>query len=117
MSSHDQRRQRAGRRPETSNEAAASVLPFAPTLQLRVLDHLRACGAHGATDDEGELALGLKPQTYTPRRGELVKLGLVIDTGARRRTASGYRAAVWCAVGHAVAAVTAATPAPIEVRP
>ena len=51
--------------------------------------------AHGLTDDAGEALLRIKPQTYTPRRGELVRLGLVVDSGERRLTSSGRPVAVW----------------------
>jgi len=47
------------------------------------------------TDDEGEEALGILAQTYTPRRGELVKLKLIVDSGMRRKTRSGRPAAAW----------------------
>jgi len=115
MSAFDRRREPARSRPETSSEAAASVLPVASRLRLQVLNHVRSCGGHGATDDEGESALGLKPQTYTPRRGELVALGLVIDSGARRRTASGRRAVVWCAVTGEPSQVSVAPLVPFTV--
>lgn len=57
-------------------------------------------GSHGASADEGEAVLGFKPQTYTPRRGELVALGLVVDSGRRPNTASGRPAAVWVTANH-----------------
>lgn len=68
---------------------------LAKTLRARVLGFIVSQGAHGATDDEGEAALGIEPQTYRLRRGELVAPGLVVDSGRPRNTVSGRPAAVW----------------------
>ncbi len=81
----------------TSHVAADRIAGKSPGLRGRVLDFIVARGSYGATDDEGEAALGIKPQSYTPRRGELVKLGRVMDSGRRRMTESGCPAAVWVA--------------------
>lgn len=86
--------------PGTSDAAARSIAPLTGTLRERVLAFIRDRGPDGATDDEGEQALDLRPQTYTPRRGELVQLGCVIDSGRRRPTASGRSAAVWIVPEH-----------------
>lgn len=79
----------------TSRVAADRIAGHTKDLRARVLAFIVEQGPHGATDDEGEAALGIKPQTYTPRRGELVALRLVVDSGRRRNTASGRPAAVW----------------------
>ncbi|HRQ74261.1 MAG TPA: hypothetical protein PLU35_14660, partial [Phycisphaerales bacterium] len=81
----------------TSGVAADRIAGHAKDLRARVLAFIVERGPHGATDDEGETALGIKCQTYTPRRGELVALGLVVDSGRRRNTASGRPAAAWIA--------------------
>lgn len=83
--------------PGTSRTAADRIGIAAKALRAKVLDYIVERGNAGATDDEGEAVLGIKSQTYTPRRGELVKLGLVIDSGARRPTTSGRAAVVWVA--------------------
>lgn len=70
-----------------------------PRLRDQVYDFIFFLGARGATDDEGYTALGMVVQTYSPRRGELVKLGLVKPSTCRRRTASGRHAIVWVASG------------------
>lgn len=85
----------------TSGVAADRIAGHAKDLRARVLAFIVEQGPHGATDDEGETALGIKCQTYTPRRGELVALGLVVDSGRRRNTASGRPAAVWVTPNHA----------------
>ncbi|MCX5652570.1 MAG: hypothetical protein NTU45_14470 [Planctomycetota bacterium] len=87
--------------PGTSDAAARRIEGHAPRDRRRVHDFIRDRGAFGATDDEGESALGIKPQSYTPRRGELVALGLVVDSGKRRKTESGRAAAVWVTPEHA----------------
>jgi len=81
--------------PGTSGVAANRIAGHARALRASVLAFIIAQGSHGATDDEGEVALRIKCSTYTPRRGELVALGLVRDSGRRRNTASGRPAAVW----------------------
>ena len=84
--------------PSTSREAARRIEPTQTPIRGRVLGHLIARGDAGATDEEAEAALGIKPQTYTPRRRELVMLGLVRDSGRRRCTDAGRSAVVWVAV-------------------
>lgn len=85
----------------TSGVAAQRIARPAKDIRARVLAFIVSQGPHGATDDEGEAVLKIKPQTYTPRRGELVALGLVADSGKRRNTESGRPAAVWVSHEHA----------------
>ena len=87
--------------PGTSDAAARRIEDFVPTLQQRVHDFIRDRGAFGATDDEGELELGIVLRTYTPRRVKLVELGLVVVTEIRRKTRKGRSAAVWVTPEHA----------------
>lgn len=77
----------------TSESAAESVKPSADRLRRMVLDHIIACG--GCTDAEGQAALGMDGNTYRPRRWELERAGMVRDSGATRRTASGRMATVY----------------------
>lgn len=84
---------------DTSKAAAESIGPRAPTQRRRVFDFIHEAGEHGGTDDEGEIALGMSPQSYTPRRGELARAGLIRDSGRRRPTASGHPATVWIVTG------------------
>ena len=67
------------------------------TLRRRVLAHLLACGARGATDQEIQDALSMDPSTERPRRVELVDDGLVRPAAAVRPTRSGRAAQVWIA--------------------
>lgn len=82
----------------TSEVAAARIVTFAPNQRERVFAAILSAGARGLTDEEGETLTGIKTQSYTPRRGELVRDGLIRDTGDRRKTQSGCPAAVWIAV-------------------
>jgi hypothetical protein len=80
---------------DTSEEAAERIASETGRLQAMVLDEVRRSGGHGRTDDELEVALGLRHQTASARRRELVLKGLVEDSGRRRATRSGRKATVW----------------------
>jgi hypothetical protein len=82
-------------RAETSLEALDSVREQFPRLQGQVYYLILNAGAHGATDDEIEYNTGLRHQTASARRRELVILGKIKDSGRRRLTRSGRRATVW----------------------
>jgi hypothetical protein len=64
-------------------------------LQRRVFNFLSDRGPEGATDEELQLALQMNPSTQRPRRIELVRWGMVGDSGRTRTTASGRAAVVW----------------------
>jgi prophage antirepressor-like protein len=85
--------------PTTSRAAARAIEPVAATFRRRVLDVLRSRGAHGATDQEMQDALGMNPSNQCPRRQELQKMGLARDSGNTRATRSGRKAIVWTAIG------------------
>jgi len=80
---------------DTSRSAAEQMRPVARSLRETVLRWFITRGTDGGTDEECQLGLGLKAQTQGPRRGELCRLGLLIDSGRRRRTSSGRQAIVW----------------------
>lgn len=86
----------------TSNAAAASM-EGRPSDEQRqkVLAAIVASGERGLTDAEGEEVTGLRHQSYTPRRLELERMGLVRAPGEKRATPSGRGAMVWVAVGKA----------------
>ena len=65
----------------------------------RVLALIELRGAHGATDEEIQRILNLDPSTERPRRRELQLTGFVVDSGQRRRTASGRLAIIWTVPG------------------
>jgi hypothetical protein len=79
---------------DTSDAAAASVAPDTETIRGQVHDYVRAHG--GATCDDVEVSLGLRHQTASARLWELHhKMGLIVDSGQRRRTRSGRAAIVY----------------------
>ena len=82
---------------DTSLDAATSMKPIVDTLQDRVLAYIKSQGSWGAIDDEIEEALGMKHQTASARRRELVLMDppRIIDSGTRRKTRSGRTAKVW----------------------
>jgi len=82
---------------DTSEAAARSMDATAPSLRLDVLMAIQAAGNRGLTDDEIEVKLGLRHQTASARRRELVQAGLVLDSRQRRPTRSGRQASVWIA--------------------
>lgn len=79
----------------TSLDAAFSIEASAETLRSAVLVFIAWRASEGATDEEIQRAYGMSGNTERPRRRELVKAGLVEDSGARRRTATGREAIVW----------------------
>lgn len=81
----------------TSKAAAEQIRRRVEVCRRAVLDCIRSKGRAGATDDEAQQATGYSGNTQRPRRVELVKAGLVKDSGETRRTAAGRQATVWVA--------------------
>lgn len=67
---------------------------LANTVRKEVLAYLEA-NREGATADELAIALRRSPFTTRPRCTELQKMGLIRDSGARRKNFSGRNAIVW----------------------
>ena len=78
---------------DTMVESAKAIAMEGRNLRATVLRVIIDKG--GATDEEIELRTGLKHQTASARRRELVISGLVEDSGERRLTTSGRKAIVW----------------------
>lgn len=81
------------RNSETSRAAAKAIVPHMARLRKLVYDWLKEHGP--ATDQEMQDGTGLTCNCQTPRRLELVHLGLVSDTGETRKNRSGRAATVW----------------------
>jgi hypothetical protein len=84
--------------PETSHDAADSVRNIRAS-QIAVLALFMA---GPATDEQlAERAkarrLRISPSGLRSRRSELVRMGMVVDTGERERTYSNRRTIVWAA--------------------
>jgi hypothetical protein len=77
-----------------------------PSLKNRVYEFIGAQGTYGATDEEIQDNTGMHLPTELARRVELVKEGLVRDSGSTRKTARNRDAVVWIADS-----------VPLEVRP
>ncbi len=81
----------------TSRAAAVAIKESAETLRAKVLEYLQMMGESGSTDEQAQEDLNMPGSTQRPRRVELVKAGLVIDSGRERKTRSGRLAVVWVA--------------------
>ena len=81
--------------PDTSRKAANKIAGHAATLRIKVQHFLRDRGDYGATDQEIQIALDLPSNTQIPRRWELVKAGIVVASGKKRKTTSNCLATVW----------------------
>jgi predicted ArsR family transcriptional regulator len=76
-----------------SREAAEAVRPSAATLRVACLHELQIFGPK--TADECAAWLEENVLAVRPRFSELLALGLIEDTGIRRKNASGRNATVW----------------------
>lgn len=85
------------RHSATSKTAAMAIEPRAGTQRYRVLAHLRDMEDCGATDEELQRFIPMSANSQRPRRQELVKAGLVVDSGRTRKTAAYFDAVVWIA--------------------
>ena len=85
---------------QTSMEAAAGVTSAARTVRSQVLAAITRAGFEGRTADELAAELGVDRWTCQPRTSELRKERKIVDSGRRRRNASGKRAIVWTLPGH-----------------
>lgn len=84
------------RHSATSRGAATAILPALGKLQAAVLAYITRYGALGATDQEIQAGLAMDPSTERPRRVELLRKGLIRQSG-ERTTRAGRKAAVWVA--------------------
>lgn len=80
---------------ETSIEAAEAIQPKHGRLQRLTLEAITSRGAFGLTTDECAETLGLERWSVQPRTSELRKQGKIVDSGLRRRNATGRRSIVW----------------------
>lgn len=81
---------------QTSREAAAAVASRVRPQAEAVLEAIRA-SVDGLTDQEIGAATGLAGDSIRPRRGELLNMNLIRDSGRRRTLESGRKAIVWVA--------------------
>lgn len=81
--------------PETSREAAESMVEAAPTREAKVLALANLNGPYGCTADEVEAAFEWERRSSAPRIASLKKLGKIVDSGIRRKGRSGRNQAAW----------------------
>lgn len=78
---------------DTSIMAAEQIAPLAKTLREQVYDVI--AGRHSMTADEAADALGKSILSVRPRCAELATTGEIVDSGERRKNASGKSAIAW----------------------
>lgn len=82
---------------DTSVLAAHEILEISKTMREAI--YLCLLYSDGHTDDEVEKILGMRHQTVSARRRELVLGGRVKESGEYRKTRHGKWAKVWIASG------------------
>lgn len=80
--------------PETSRTAAKRIAGHSADQRAKVFACVAEAGAEGRTADEVSELLEMRAQSVTPRIHELLKLGVLRDSGQRRPTSSGRPARV-----------------------
>ena len=81
--------------PDTSVEAGQRVLPRSGTYRRIVFLFILRAFPEGYTDEEMQSLLAMPPNTQRPRRNELMNDDWIVDSGKRRKNASGLNAIVW----------------------
>lgn len=82
---------------ETSVAAAEAIAPCLGNLQRLTLAAIRTAGSNGRTAHETCDTLVIDRAAIQPRLSELRRKGLIVDSGRRRKNASGKSAIVWTA--------------------
>lgn len=80
---------------DTSIEAARAIQPHMSRLRAMVFAYFSTRGKIGATDEEVQQELHMPANTERPRRIELERMGLIVDSGEKRKTRAGRNASVW----------------------
>jgi hypothetical protein len=81
----------------TSKAAAKAIEPHINEQHKAMLFWYRTYGSPGLTDAEMIEATGFSGDSVRPRRGELVAMNLVADSGRTRATKTGRQATVYVA--------------------
>lgn len=84
--------------PETSRNAALSILPMSGSTRRRVLDEVYSTtfyGYVGLTDEALEQRLKIKHQTLSSARNHLVNAGWLMDSGKRAVASSKRPQVAW----------------------
>ena len=70
--------------PITSRQAAEQVIDKITDIQQKVLNYAQDRGYTGFTDEQLNIYFNTHKSTYRSRRAELVKKGLIVDSGKTR---------------------------------
>jgi len=70
--------------PITSRQAAEQVIDKITDIQQKVLNYAQDRGYTGFTDEQLNIYFNTHKSTYRSRRAELVKKGLIVDSGTTR---------------------------------
>jgi predicted ArsR family transcriptional regulator len=81
--------------PETAFDAAESVADAAKSREAQALVLIRANASRGCTADEVADTLGWERYSSRPRLSSMKARGEIVDSGDRRKGASGRNQAVW----------------------
>lgn len=82
--------------PPTSKSAAEQIISDIPRIREAVERSIRSFGKVGCTDQTLEECLRkLSPSSVRTRRAELVRDGVVFDSGLRSKTSSNRDAIIW----------------------
>ncbi len=85
------------RNVDTSVAAAQALAPKLGRLQCMALEAIRESGWLGLTADELAARLNMDRWSIQPRTSELKRMGLIRDSGLRRRNSTRKLAIVWVA--------------------
>lgn len=83
----------------TRRAAAESMRAIVPPIRRRILAWVAERRATGATAEEAQTVLALRPATAAARFSELAQAGLIMDSKRTRPTTSGRQAVVWIISG------------------
>lgn len=78
-----------------SQEAASRIAPKAPNLRDQAVAIFKQHHRLGLTADEMAFLLNVSILSIRPRFSELVRLGLIEDSGERRKNEFGSNVTVW----------------------
>lgn len=81
--------------PDTSKEAAQSIVHELTAIQKKVISYAHLQGKKGFTDDDLSSWFLCKGSTYRSRRTELTAKGIIVPSERRARLKSGRHAVVW----------------------
>jgi hypothetical protein len=85
------------RNVDTSVEAAVAIAPKLGRLQGLAEEAIRNAGRYGLTTEELAARLEMDRWSIQPRTTELLRKGIVRDSGLRRPNVTGRRSIVWIA--------------------